>query len=102
MPERTVPSRTIDVARLTDEPTWPTKRQDVLAAIRIIQHHTTRTGKPLRLLEGWGEADHGHLWGQRPDGLLDLGRHYQSQYGEAGEPILQRVLRELLPIDHLH
>ena len=62
MRERTVQSKTIDLTRLVDDPTWPTKRQDVLAAIQIIQHHATRTG----------------------------------------EPILQRVLRELLPFEPLH
>ena len=102
MPERTVTSKTIDLTRLVDDPTWPTKRQDVLAAIQIIQHHATRTGEPLRLLEGWGEATPDHLWVQLPDWLLDLGRHYRAQYGEASEPILQRVLRELLPFEPLH
>ena len=102
MPEQTVTSKSIDLTRLADEPTWPTKRQDVLAAIRIIQHHATRTGEPLRLLDGWGEAGPDHLWVQLPDWLLDLGRHYQALYGEAGEPILQRVLRELLPVEPLH
>ena len=102
MPERTVTSKTIDLTRLADDPTWPTKRQDVLAALTIIQRHITRTGEPLRLLEGWGEADPDHLWVQLPEWLLDLGRHYRALYGEAGEPILQRVLRELLPVEPLH
>ncbi|HYQ91324.1 MAG TPA: hypothetical protein VES89_04420 [Candidatus Competibacteraceae bacterium] len=102
MPERTVTSKTIDLTRLVDDPTWPTKHQDVLAAIQIIQHHATRTGEPLRLLDGWGEAGPDHLWVQLPDWLLDLGRHYQALYGEAGEPILQQVLRELLPFEPLH
>ena len=62
MPERTVPSKTIDLTRLVDDPTWPTKRQDVLAALAIIQHHVTRTDEPLRLLEGWGEAGPDHWW----------------------------------------
>jgi hypothetical protein len=79
MCERTVPSKTIDLNRLTDEPTWPTKRQDVLAALAIIQRHTTRTGEPLRLLDGWSEAAPDHLWVQFPDWLLDLGRHYRAQ-----------------------
>ena len=102
MNERTVTSKTLDLTRLTDAPTWPTKRQDVLAAVTIIQQHVTRTSEPLRLLEGWGETDNSHLWAQLPDWLLDLGQHYQALYGEAGEPILQRVLRELLPFEPLH
>ena len=102
MREQTVTSKTIDVTRLADEPTWPTKRQDVLAAIRIIQRHATRSGGALRLLDGWGETDHDSLWVQLPEWLLELGRHYQAPYGEAGEPILQRVLRELLPVEPLH
>ena len=102
MPERTVQSKTIDLTRLTDDPTWPTKRQDVLAALGIIQRHAARTGGALRLLDGWGETDPGSLWVQLPEWLLELGQHYQAQYGEAGEPILQRVLRELLPIEPLH
>lgn len=56
MRERTVPSKTIDLTHLADDPTWPTKRQDALAAIFIIQHHVTHAGEPLRLLEGWGEV----------------------------------------------
>lgn len=102
MHERTVTSKSIDLARLTDKPTWPTKRQDVLAAITILQCHATRTGGALRLLEGWSETDHGSLWVQLPDWLLELGQHYRALYGEAGEPILQRVLRELLPLEPLH
>ena len=102
MNERTVSSKTLDLARLTDDPTWPTKRQDVLAALGIIQRHTSRRGGALRLLDGWGETTPGHLWVQLPDWLLELGQHYQTQYGEAGEPILQRVLRELLPFEPLH
>ena len=102
MPERTVTSKTIDLTRLTADPAWPTKHQDVLAAIQIIQHHATLSGEPLRLLEGWGEAGPDHLWVQLPDWLLDLGRHYRAQYGEASEPILQQVLRELLPFEPLH
>ncbi len=102
MHERTVTSKTIDLNRLTDDPTWPTQRQDVLAALAIIQRHATRSGGALRLLEGWGEAAPDHLWVQLPEWLLDLGRHYQALYGEAGEPILQRVLRELLPVEPLH
>ena len=102
MRERTVTSKTIDLNHLADDPTWPTKRQDVLAALAIIQHHVNRTGEPLRLLDGWGEASPDHLWVRLPDGLLDLGRHSRAQYGEAGEPILQRVLRELLPFEPLH
>ena len=102
MNERTVKSKTIDLTRLADDPTWPTKRQDVLAAITIIQQHAACTGGSLRLLEGWGETDHGSLWVQLPAWLLDLGQHYQTLYGEAGEPILQRVLRELLPFEPLH
>ena len=102
MSERTVTSKTLDLTRLTDDPTWPTKRQDVIAAIHIIQRHVNRTGEPLRLLEGWGETAPDHLWVQLPDWLLDLGRHYRTLYGEAGEPILQRVWRELLPFEPLH
>jgi hypothetical protein len=102
MHERTVQSKAIDLTRLTDDPTWPTKRQDVLAAIHIIQHHVTRTGEPLRLLDGWGEADPDHLWVRLPEWLLDLGRHYRALYGEAGAPILQQVLWELLPFEPLH
>jgi len=102
MNERTVKSKTIDLTRLTDDPTWPTQHQDVLAALAIIHHHTTRTGEPLRLLEGWGEAAPDHLWVQLPEWLLELGQHYRALYGEAGEPILQRVLRELLPFEPLH
>ena len=70
--------------------------------ITIIQRHTTRTGEPLRLLEGWGEAAPDHLWVQLPEWLLELGQHYRALYGEAGEPILQRVWRELLPFEPLH
>ena len=102
MRERTVTSKSIDVTRLADEPTWPTKRQDVLAALTIMQQHASRTGGSLHLLEGWGETAPDHFWVQLPDWLLDLGRHYQAQYGEASEPILQRVLRELLPVEPLH
>ena len=102
MRERTVQSKTIDLTRLTDDPTWPTKRQDVMAALAIIQRHVARTSEPLHLLEGWGEAAPDHLWVQLPDWLLDLGQHYQALYGEAGAPILQRVLRELLPVEPLH
>jgi hypothetical protein len=101
MPDRTVASKTIDLNRLTDDPTWPTKRQDVLAALAIIQRHVA-AGEPLRLLDGWGETAPDRLWVQLPDWLLDLGRHYRALYGEAGEPMLQRVLQELLPINHLH
>ena len=102
MSERTVTSKSIDLTRLADDPIWPTKRQDVLAAILIIQRHATRTGEPLRLLEGWGEADPDYLWVQLPEWLLELGQHYRALYGEAGTPILQRVLRELLPVEPLH
>ncbi|MFO1429954.1 MAG: hypothetical protein U1F76_07430 [Candidatus Competibacteraceae bacterium] len=102
MSERTLKSKSIDLTRLVDEPTWPTKRQDMLAAITIIQHHTTRTDGTLRLLEAWGEAHNGNLWVQLPEWLLELGRHYRALYGEAGAPILQRVLRELLPFEPLH
>ena len=102
MRERTVSRKTLDPTRLADDPTWPTKRQDVLAAILIIQRHVTRPGEPLRLLEGWGETDHDSLWVQLPDWLLELGQHYRALYGEAGEPILQMVLRELLPFEPLH
>ena len=102
MREQTVTSKSIDLARLADDPTWPTKRQDVLAAITIIQQHAACTGGSLRLLEGWGETDHGSLWVQLPAWLLELGQHYQALYGEAGEPILQQVLRELLPFEPLH
>ena len=102
MRERTVQSKTLDLNRLTDDPTWPTKRQDVMAALAIIQRHATRSGGALRLLDGWGETTPDHFWVQLPDWLLDLGRHYQALYGEAGEPILQRLLRELLPFEPLH
>ena len=62
MSERTVKSKSIDLTRLADDPTWPTQRQDVLAALAIIQYHATRTDGALRLLEGWGEAGPDHLW----------------------------------------
>jgi hypothetical protein len=88
MSERTVTSKTIDLARLADDPAWPTKHQDILAALAIIQRHATRTGGALRLLEGWGETAPDHVWVQLPDWFLDLGRHYRALYGEAGEPIL--------------
>ena len=102
MSEPTVRTQRIDLTHLDDDPTWPTKRQDVLAAITIIQRHAARTGEPLRLLDGWGEAAEDHLWVQLPEWLLELGQHYRARYGEAGEPILQRVLRELLPFEPLH
>ena len=73
MRERTVTRKTLDLNRLTDDPTWPTKRQDVLAALTIMQQHASHTGGSLRLLEGWSETDHGSLWVQLPAWLLALG-----------------------------
>ena len=102
MSEQTTSTKQVNLDSLDSDPTWPTKRQDVLAALAIIQHHAARTGEPLRLLEGWGEAGPDSLWVRLPEWLLDLGQHYQALYGEASAPILQRVLRELLPFEPLH
>jgi len=74
----------------------------VLTALTLIESYATRTGEPLRLLEAWGEASEDRIWVQWPAWIIELAQHYQALYGEAGAPILQRVLRQLLPLESLH
>ncbi|HYQ92354.1 MAG TPA: hypothetical protein VES89_09865 [Candidatus Competibacteraceae bacterium] len=102
MRERTLTSPSIELNCLADDPTWPTQCQDVLAAMIILHHHVTGTREPLCRLEGGGEANPDPRWVQWPAWLLDLSQHYRVLYGEAGEPILQRVLQKLLPGEPLH
>ena len=48
----------LDLNRLPPDPAWPTKRQDLHAALTILQRQAAQ-GEPLRLLEDWGEAADG-------------------------------------------
>src|SRR5512134_2873997 len=92
----------LDLNRLPADPSWPTKRQDLQAAVAILQRHAAQ-GEPLRLLEAWGEAADGErLWVRFPEWLRDLATHYRRQYGERGRVVLQRVMNTLLPVEPLN
>ena len=97
------PTRTkhLGLNRLTDDPAWPTKRQDLQAVVIIMQRHMA-AGEPLRLLEDWGEADGDRLWVRFPAWIIDLAQHFQQRYGDCADAIVQRVLVELLPVEPLH
>src|SRR5512143_3540829 len=42
----------LDLNRLSPDPAWPTKRQDLQAAVAILQRHAA-AGEPLRLLDAY-------------------------------------------------
>lgn len=88
---------TIDLDDLPSEPWWPTQRQDVAAALAIIERHQAASDNGLRLLDDWGEHDANTLWIKRPAWLQELGRYYQQRYGDQAPEIMQRVLNVLLP-----
>jgi hypothetical protein len=71
----------LDLNRLSSDPAWPTKHQDLQAAVTILQRHAA-AGEPLRLLADWGEtADGERLWVRFPDWLRALAHHYQGCHG---------------------
>jgi hypothetical protein len=92
----------LDLNRLSPDPAWPTQRQDLQAAVTILQRHAAQ-GEPLRLLEAWGEAADGErIWVRFPEWLQELAHHYWRHYGEWGQLVLQRVINERLPVEPLH
>ena len=100
---RHTPRRTtrLDLNRLSPDPTWPTKRQDMQAAVAILQRYAA-AGEPLRLLEAWGEtADGERIWVRFPDWLRALARHCQGCHGNEARSIVQRVMNERLPVEPL-
>lgn len=102
MTERVTRTKYIDLGELSADPTWPTRRQDLLAALQIMNDYETRTGQPLRLLDAWGETAEGQFWVQLPEWIIELVEHFQARYGERAERIVQWVVQELLPVDTLH
>ncbi len=91
----------LELNRLTDDPTWPTKRQDLQAAVMIMQRHAA-AGESLCLLEDWGETGGDRLWVQFPAWIIDLAQHFQQWYGDRADAIVRRVLTELLPVEPRH
>lgn len=92
----------LDLNRVLPDPAWPTKREDLQAAVAILQRYAA-AGEPLRLLEAWGEADDGErLWVRFPEWLRALAHHYQGCHGADAPVILQRVLGVLVPGERLH
>ena len=70
----------LDLNRLSPDPAWPTKRQDLQAAVAIRQRHAA-AGEPLRLLEAWGEAADGErLWVRFPVWRRALARRYPGTW----------------------
>lgn len=102
MSEQVTHTHYIDLTDLTQDPTWPTRRQDLLVALHIMGEYEARTGQPLRLLEDWGEQGEGQFWVRLPEWLMELLKHYQARYGPRAEQILQRVMEELFPFQSLH
>lgn len=77
----------LDLNRLSPDPAWPTKRQDLQAAVTILQRHAA-DGEPLRLLDDWGEAADGErIWVRFPEWRRELVRHYQDRYGNDAHAI---------------
>ena len=101
MSESTTRTKHLDLNRLTDDPAWPTKRQDLQAAVMVMQRYAAQ-GESLRLLEDWGEAGGDQLWVQLPAWIIDLAQHFQQRYGDCAAAIVRRVLTELLPVEPRH
>ena len=101
MSEQPIRTKRLDLNRLTDDPAWSTKRQDLQAAVTILQRHAAQ-GEPLRLLEDWGEEGGDRVWVRFPVWIIDLANHYQGLYGKRANGIVPRVLKELLPVEPLH
>ena len=92
----------IDIDALTWDSDWPTKRSDMVTALNIIIRHQAETGGPLRLIDDWRESEDGTFLVQLSEWLVELNQVFYERYGDKAEESMQRVMRELMPMDSVH
>lgn len=93
----------INLNSLPADPSWPSQRQDLTAALQIIARHQASSGAALPLLDAWGERPDGSLWVRLPAWWVELAETFHQRYPTAvADERLQRVLHTLLPVEAYH
>ena len=92
----------IDLENLAHDPTWPTQRMDLAAALGIIARHQALSGGEIRLIEDWGEGENEDIWVKLPEWVMELTAHYRTIHGPRAEEVMSRVMRTLFPFGSVH